>query len=159
MAPAAAKGAAPADSLSTATQPVSAKQLAPMHQVERQLLSKNMPVLRESLFQPRPLTFTDKAFMPWMTLTLTNSKWSQQIVNAESTWRSIEEQATQNSWFEGENGLTHGRPGKRSGGWAAERSDASHVWPLIALLAGRPASPPTRSCRCLRRPHRPTPPN
>lgn len=73
-----------------------------MHQVERQLLSKNMPVLRESLFQPRPLTFTDKAFMPWMTMTLTNSKWSQQIVNAESTWRSIEEQATQNTWFEGE---------------------------------------------------------
>lgn len=108
MAPTTAEGGAPTDSLSTESRSISSKQLAPMHQVERQLLSKNMPVLRESLFQPRPLTFTDKAFMPWMTLTLTNSKWSQQIVNAESTWRSIEEQATQNSWFEGEDGRAQG---------------------------------------------------
>lgn len=81
-------------------------ELSPMHETERQLLSRNLPVLRESLYQPRPLTFTDKAFLPWMTATLTNTLWSQQIVNAESVWRSIEEQATQNSWFEGE-----GRPG------------------------------------------------
>lgn len=76
--------------------------LAPMHETERRLLARNVPVLRKSLFQPRPLTFTDKAFMPWMTLMLTNTKWSQQIANAESTWRSVEEQATQNAWFEGE---------------------------------------------------------
>ena len=73
-----------------------------MHEAERQLLSRNLPVLRESLYQPRPLTFTDKAFLPWMTATLTNTLWSQQIANAESVWRSVEEQATQNSWFEGE---------------------------------------------------------
>jgi hypothetical protein len=81
---------------------VAQETLAPMREAERQVLSRNVPALRKSLYQPRPLTFTDKAFLPWMTVMLTNTKWSQQIANAESTWRSIEEQATQNAWFEGE---------------------------------------------------------
>jgi hypothetical protein len=73
---------------------------------ERRILSLNVPVLRESLYQPRPLSYADKAFLPLSVLTLTQTKWSQQIANAQAVYRSVEEQATQNCWFECECLLT-----------------------------------------------------
>lgn len=63
-------------------------------------LRENMPVQREPLWQPKPFTYPEKVFYPVLKALGMYSKWAQYGANADAVWRSIEEQATHDCWFE-----------------------------------------------------------
>jgi hypothetical protein len=67
---------------------------------EQAAAAASLPLQREALWRPSALRYWERTLYPVLRAVGGYSLWAQQSRNADAVWRSVEEQATQDAWFE-----------------------------------------------------------